>query len=1002
MSLNGIWKFKLDRLDDFKSEGFQKKTFDDSEWSDIPVPSNWELQGFEEPYYKRFDDDKKQIIGLYRTEISIPEKWKGRHTILYFEGVAFGFELWVNEKKVGYFKSAYQRAEFDLSTYAKPGEKNLIAVKVFRNHEELEMDINDDWSLSGIFREVYAYAAPPAHIEDYTIITEINDAHTQAEINGDIVIHYYRPTSVKNGVWEPGFEIPKLSFDLSLSYGGKLLEQRTEAVDWPSYYFFPEFKFKFQVTDPKLWNAETPHLYDLAITLKQDGEAIHRINRRVGIREVSVQDGILMINDQAIKLRGVCRHDEYPDVGRAATEKHWRQDLELMKKANINAVRCAHYTPHTRFLELCDEYGFYVADEIPFGFGDHLLVDPGALGLLLGRAQRNVETDKNHPSVILWGIGNEHASTRIMTKLADYVKLLDPTRPTMFPGNVFHEVMASLPASIDIYAPHYYNHERHQRLSTDPLLKHPIIHGEYNHSLDVAFDGLEDHWKIIEENPQDAGGFIWLWADQGLYRKVNGREVIDPKTNLNLQGKGSALVLDRWVHDNTIIDSHGADGLDGIVYADRVPQTDYWETRKVYSPFIIMEDFVDVNDGEQTVILNCENRYDFLNLDTVKIHCSLSTDNKTTSLGTFRVSAVPHGKAQLSIPLNISSAAAERLLLVEVEDKNGRSIYERSIQLRTNGKAKDYRSLVGSTLIADPKSLGKMTAVPKRIKIANGEIEINEHGLLSISNDSGPVYEGPFLRVGRPITLTELRNEYGGYLTELDGGTWKHSILKSPKLLEQKYYEGKGMKTLVTKFNYQRPDKAEESVDMTVTLTVEDGKYADIAYEITPRACTGQVLELGISFLLPDDHEKISWLGGGPYPSFPTKERLNERGFHSLVDDCRHYAGNRMNVDAAFCFSKEGEGLGILTKQSNVAWGKFEGQRHFSHNLKVASHGTKLSRQRVIIPMKDEAAAKGSFRLILLDDQLDWQSELRSLFEVTATVRGEGDKKFMKLDIEKQ
>jgi len=400
-SLNGTWKFKLFPNDDaLRNVNYQEPAFDDSHWQDITVPGNWETQGFEEPQYGTPDES---VIGIYRTTFSIPDSWKSRHVLLYTEGVAFGYELWINGKRAGSFESAFQRAEFDITESVRFDTTNSVVLEVYRNRFWVGFDCTDDWALSGIFRDIYLSAAPYAHIEDLSIVTKTGNGKSPAMIHGKIVVNLF---------FENDLKLKNLSADISLSHKGKLISTQLLKFVWSNTKYLPDpLEFRIPVQDASLWNAETPSLYDLSIILKDEDQPLHTLNQRCGIREVMIDGAILKLNGKPIKLRGVCRLEIHPEVGRALREKHWLEDIRLMKEANINAIRMTHWPRHPGFLDLCDELGMYVIDEVPFDFGDDKLVNPLALGALLARAQNTVDRDKNHPSVIIWSVGNENPST---------------------------------------------------------------------------------------------------------------------------------------------------------------------------------------------------------------------------------------------------------------------------------------------------------------------------------------------------------------------------------------------------------------------------------------------------------------------------------------------------------------------------------------------------------------------------------------------------------------
>jgi beta-galactosidase len=410
----------------------------------------------------------------------------------------------------------------------------------------------------------------------------------------------------------------------------------------------------------------------------------HAFKRKIGFREVLIDGDVLKLNHRPIKIRGVNHHDIHPDVGRAMRLEHYRQDVELMKKGNINAVRTSHYPPHPMFISLCDEYGLYVIDEVPFGKGEDHLEDDSYLPDLLMRADATISRDKNHPSVIIWSVGNENSVTSNVVRTVEKVKQLDPTRPILLPGaGSGGSYKTKLPDCVDIIAPHYpYTYPVPERgrwglseAAAAADLKRPILCTEYNHSLGTAFEGLKDHWEMMEKYDRLAGGCIWHFQDQGLKRKINGREVVtDTKRRLTI-GK-DALSADTWINDRLILDSRGGSGTDGIVYADRFPQVDYWITRKVYSPVVIPIKEIRIGPGKQRIEIPVQNRYDFTNLNQIHGHWKLMHDGKTIQSGSLILSALPHQKTSTIVDLQVGRDLNRHEYLLELKfiDFENRSI----------------------------------------------------------------------------------------------------------------------------------------------------------------------------------------------------------------------------------------------------------------------------------------------------------------------------------------
>ncbi len=538
ISLNGIWKFKyLPSSQIGKDTAFFVPPTDVSRWADFKTPGHWELQGFAEPFYGK---ELKEGTGLYRTAFTLPSDWKGQPIYIAFDGVQYGYQFWVNGKYAGSFNSSFNRQTFDISSFVTPGKANVLAVRVTTRSKGWEFDTNDCWSLSGIIRDVTVFSLPITHIKDLVVRTNVGK--TDATLSVSALVEklsggkFPATATVTAILSDPSGKVVK-EFSLTKSNS----KTATDTVS-----FFQNIK----IEAPRLWTAETPNLYKLSVILKDKGREIQRYNEKVGIREVTWDNGILKLNGKPIKLRGVNHHDLSPVNGRSVTEAEMLQDLKLIREANINYIRTSHYPPHSRFIELCDSLGFYVMEEVPFGFGDNHLNDRSYLPILKERAKATLWRDKNHPSVIVWSVGNENPLTPMCVEVGEYVKQLDPTRPHCFPqiGSYFRKIYETIPASVDILSPHY---------TVPSVLKEyankfdrPMIVTEYAHALGLDFDRVEALWEIMYANPKLAGGSVWHFFDQGILRKSKEKTI--PGT----------FTTSVWLDSVTVYDNCGNQGAE--------------------------------------------------------------------------------------------------------------------------------------------------------------------------------------------------------------------------------------------------------------------------------------------------------------------------------------------------------------------------------------------------------------------------------------------------------
>lgn len=953
LSLNDDWRFRLaDRSQQTLLDNFFKPDFDDTDFRSIPVPSNWELQGFETPRYDYPDPEK---VGLYRKGFTLPDSWQGRQVFVHFEGVAFGYTLYLNGQEIGGFNHTFLPCQFDLTPYLQQGE-NLLALLCRRDLPQTPFDCADDWALSGIYRQVYLFSPPPYFLDNLSVETHIDPARRSARIQGQVDIRFFRRPG------SPKAPLPPLLLDIELKNPeGQKIFQQEFPLNFLHPDFFPYQSFQIPVKHALLWNAETPFLYDLTLTLWVHGQERHQIHRKIGLREVSIENRILKINGQPVKLRGVCRHETHPDVGRALQEKHWRQDIEMIKAANINAVRCSHYTPHPRFLELCDEYGLYVFDEVPICFGERFQADPRGLEAMLSRADAAVRRDCLHPSVIAWGIGNENPLTANLEKVARFVKRMDPSRLVYYPGGDFRSSQSTADTGhasfIDFYSRHYpkqYHIERHVQETTVPI---PYLYSEFNHALDTAFGGLAPKWELIQKTPQIAGGFIWLWADQGIRRSINGRPVHN--SYLDIQNLGpSDLSGDVYLDDNTLLDSHGQYGTDGIVYADRRPQTDYFQTRAVYSPIHLLEKQIPVKPGRQTIKLTIENRYDFTDLKECTGFYRLFENSRVIREQPFALSARPHTSQTLALPLLLPENLSEQNYWMELIFQNSRkqTVSEYSVRLLPTSEPVDWLAWLDRKIA--PSAL-EQTPDGWKWPRSGLSLTVEPNGQITLQDGGQVLLKGPYLRTGRGPTMAE-RRTYASAKLQI----WEPSLFDKITVLEQSQEQTQTSTLLRFHLLFENPDQT-RTADAVIIYTLSPKGWLDIDYTITAQTPQGALLECGLAFQAPQLPSTITWQGLGPYPAYPDKSELCRWGFHTIPLDFPFFNGNRMEVQTAL-FTFGPRRLGVLCPPGNLGWEKTPNGLVLSHNAAVAGLGTKFALPDVRIETDNFQPLRGRLRILLL------------------------------------
>lgn len=954
-SLKGDWSFKyLPALDAGADADFSKPAFDVSAWKTIPVPANWEMKGFAEP---RYDTKLADGLGLYRRTFRVPATWRGgRRVCLRFEGVAFGFEAWVNGTKVGVSgASAFNPNTFDITDalQAEPNADNVLAVQVTTKPFAWEFDVNDDWSLSGIYRDVTLFSVPKTFVQDVSTHTKLA-ADGTADLS--VVVKLNQESGKVRGILiAPGGKTAG-EFELSPTTNG----QHSATV---------------HVTQPQLWTAETPALYRLQLTLSANGQPLQTIEERVGLREISIKDGVLLLNGRPIKMRGVCHHDLDPVDGRAITEAEMRHDLELMKKGNINHIRTSHYPPQPRFLELCDEMGFYVMDEVALGSrGGKHLKDPAYRDNILARTEAAVTRDKNHASVIVWSIGNENPFENIELDAVRYAKELDPTRPVCIPQtpDTFAKSWQRFPEFVDIYSPHYpTDSELREQAKT---LKRPTIYSEYVHAWGLGLDRLAEQWEVMQATPQLTGGAIWHFQDQGILRTAG-------KPVANFDNSLGAV----WLDKNRFYDTHDADGCDGIVYADRTPQTDFWETRKVYSPVQIAERNAVVKLGAQEISLTVENRHDFRALAGMKLAWSLQRNGAEVQQGEAPLHAAAHEKETAHIAVNIPADANDDVLALNVRclDENNLQITERAVRLDLADAKRD--AWLNCLAAVEPKVTE--TEAEVNITLPQWSLTVDRAtGALSIRDRVGRVLvAGIFPHSGRKFTMIDERNATGSRRAK---GTdiWPTSTLTNLTAPEIKVTKQNSSVILSVAGRYPRSGTNEQSlvggyqaeIKPNGTIAISYNYKYDYKYEIEPSKNKSIVLEAGLSVVVPDSLSEFRWIGQGPYPAYPGKEQLDEFGLFHLNREDLYFQGNRRETELALLTTPSGAGIALATAAADVAVERDANKTRLSQNALLSGLGNKAWLPETVVDLTKTPRIAGSFTLVLLEET--WPTALTRWF----------------------
>jgi beta-galactosidase len=637
-SLNGQWKFHWVQRPEQRPVDFYKPDFDVSAWKEIPVPSNMEVEGYGTPIYTNFTYPfksdwpkvmgeppveytaykERNPVGSYRRDFEVPAGWNGRRIFLKFDGVDSAFFLWVNGEKVGYSVNSRNPAEFDISSYVKAGQKNVLAVEVYRLSSGSYMEDQDMWRLSGIFRNVTLWSAPQEHIRDFAVVTDLDSAYRDATLKVTAKVRNYSNTA------EPArqLNVELVTLDKKPVNGGQA------TVDVPALQPGEEqvVSVSISVSNPAKWTAETPNLYTAVLTLTRNKQPEELLSTRVGFRKIEIKDAVFMINGVPVKLKGADRHENWPDTGHYVTEERMIRDLELLKQVNANHVRTSHYTDDPRWYELADQYGIYLVAEAnvechgDYGILDH---EPRYEKSIVDRNVANTENLKNHPSVVIWSMGNECGGGSNFVTAINTVKKIDPTRPTHYePFGGGDKLVA------DVESHMYTNVVDLERAANEPNRTKPFYLCEYAHAMNNSMGSVGDYNDLFDKYPKLMGGAIWEWEDQGLWNRR------DPKHPFIAYGGG----FGDYPNDKYFIHK-------GVVFSDRSPKPHYPELKRAYQ--WISFNAADLEHGT----ISIRNRYAFLNLNKFAIQWSVSEDGVEIDKGTMpALDLAPGATAEVHVP----------------------------------------------------------------------------------------------------------------------------------------------------------------------------------------------------------------------------------------------------------------------------------------------------------------------------------------------------------------
>ncbi|WP_148289578.1 glycoside hydrolase family 2 TIM barrel-domain containing protein [Fibrella aestuarina] len=937
-SLNGTWKFKWLKHPKLVPADFSAPSTNDAGWDNMPVPSNWQVVGaregraYDRPIFTNikhpFPAEPPLIradtnaVGLYRTRFKVPADWSSRETYLHFAGVQSTCRVFLNGRYVGYHEDSMTPAEFRVTEAIQPGE-NVLAVEVINWSDASYLEDQDFWRLAGIFRDVTLVSRPRLHLRDVQITTDLEDPTYR---NGTLKLTTY----VRNLVGQlmPVYRLKTTLYDPQKQpvFTETLLSENAVGSDQEKILRLSRY-----VTNPLLWSAETPNLYTLTIQLiTNDGQVQEVISQRIGFREMEMRNGQLLVNGQPVTFKGVNRHEFDPETGRVISRESMIRDIKLMKQYNINAVRTSHYPNVTEWYDLCDEYGLYVIDEANVESHDlwykgyEIAERPEWRDAFVARGRAMVERDKNHPSIIIWSLGNETSMGQNFRDMANIIKLVDPTRPIHYEGR--KPYTATSLSSFDIITTMYPSVDDMIRLmEKDPT--RPVIVCEYAHAMGNSVGNLKDYWAAIDKYPRMQGGFIWDWVDQGLYlRDKKGQPYTD--------------------HINYI---DGANACDGLVNPDRTPQPELNEVKRAYSyvKFMLPAPL----SATQTKV-NVKNTYDFQSLDNLKLICKLVRNGDVVQQGTVpTLTAKPGQTIQVTVPYSIPSVlepGSEYFLVLSLQLKEatpwaaaGHEVAAEQFPIQTD--------------VVTPPVIGVARIPLLKINQTNSAVELRgDNFMVLFSKAAGGISRWQFKDKD---LLLDPKNGGGGLLrpsffrvpTDNDEGGgdksfaahWRRVGLDQPTfspvdMVVEKLGNGQRVKIICTNECVLKGSSIRQSTeylvygtgDVLVTTTYSSGSLTQ------PRSTTATALpslaRVGMQLSVPAILNTLTWYGRGPFESYADRKDAAFVGVYTgkVADQFFPYTmaqenGNKTDVRWAHLTDASGNtGLLIVAEpiSGNATW----------------------------------------------------------------------------------
>lgn len=851
MTLNGTWKFHWVKDADQRPSGFWKTGFDDKAWNELQVPAVWELNGYGNPIYvntgyawrNQFKSNPPHVptennhVGSYRREVTIPAEWSGKDIIAHFGSVTSNMYLWVNGRYVGYSEDSKLEAEFNLTPYLKPGQKNLIAFQVFRWCDGTYLEDQDFFRYSGVARDCYLYTRNRQRIDDIRVTPDLDAEY-------------------KNGTLNVRLEL-KGSGNVTL----ELLDAQNRTVTSAEVKGSGKVSSTLEVENPHKWSAESPYLYTLRATLKKGGQTTEVVPVKVGFRKIELKDSQILVNGQPVLFKGADRHEIDPDGGYVVSRQRMIQDIQIMKQFNINAVRTCHYPNDNFWYELCDKYGIYVVAEANIeshgmGYGEATLARNASYKKAhLERNQRNVQRSFNHPSIIFWSLGNEAGYGPNFEAAYDWVKAEDPSRAVQYE-------QAGTDGKTDIYCPMYAGYKWCEDYAKNENYTKPLIQCEYAHAMGNSQGGFKEYWDLIRKYPKYQGGFIWDFVDQSCrWTGKDGKMIYAYGGDFNRFDAS----------DNNFCDN-------GLISPDRKPNPHMHEVGYFYQN--IWTTPSDLANGEISIY----NENFFRDLSAYALEWEVTRNGKTMRSGrTDRLDVAPQQTAKLKLDLGETGNDAEWLLNVRYIQKNREGLIPAGHTV-----AKDQLVLVPYQAqpmeLANEQDTNLSPVIPQVkdndynyliITGENFEAEFNKHtGYLTryFVNGTEMIKEGEALTPNFWRAPTD--NDFGAGLQQ------RYAAWKNPeiKLTSLQHRTDNGMLTVSAAY-----DMPGVSAKLNLTYVVNNKGAIKVTQklEASKEAKVSNMFRFGMQMVMPKTFEQISYYGRGPVENYSDRNHCTDIGIYN-------------------------------------------------------------------------------------------------------------------------